>query len=65
VQPSPILALACYSPPTIANGLPPHRVGRPTVTTDYMSLFGGAAETQPADSLANRWTAFQPGFDAT
>jgi hypothetical protein len=36
-----------------------------TVPTDYMSLFGCAVETQPADALAVRWSAFEPGFDAT
>jgi len=36
-----------------------------TVTTDYTSLFGGEAQTQPADSLLDGWDDFLPGFDAT
>ncbi|WP_170753481.1 nuclear transport factor 2 family protein [Ruegeria lacuscaerulensis] len=36
-----------------------------TVTTDYTSLWGGDAVTQPADALVADWSAFLPGFDAT
>ena len=36
-----------------------------TVTTDYTSLWGGDAVTQPADELVAGWSAFLPGFDAT
>ncbi|WP_170386546.1 nuclear transport factor 2 family protein [Ruegeria atlantica] len=36
-----------------------------TVTSDYTSLWGGDAVTQPADELVAGWFAFLPGFDAT
>ncbi len=36
-----------------------------TVTTDYTSLWGGDAVTQPAAELVAGWAAFLPGFDST
>ncbi|MEM8795266.1 MAG: nuclear transport factor 2 family protein [Pseudomonadota bacterium] len=36
-----------------------------TVTTDYTSLFGGAAVTQPSKELVAGWASFLPGFDIT
>ncbi len=35
------------------------------ITTDYTSLFGGKAVTQPADDLIRTWAGFLPGFDST
>jgi hypothetical protein len=35
------------------------------VRTDYTELFGGQAETLPADELVKRWQGLVPGFDAT
>jgi hypothetical protein len=35
------------------------------VRTDYTELFGGEAETLPADELVRRWQGLLPGFDAT
>jgi fermentation-respiration switch protein FrsA (DUF1100 family) len=35
------------------------------VTTDYTSLFGGAARVQSADELVESWRGLLPGFDAT
>ncbi|TWF81691.1 SnoaL-like protein [Pseudonocardia hierapolitana] len=35
------------------------------VRTDYTELFGGEAETLPADELVERWKGLVPGFDAT
>ncbi|GAA6165019.1 nuclear transport factor 2 family protein [Pelagimonas sp. KU-00592-HH] len=36
-----------------------------TVTTDYSSLWGGDAITQPTDALVGAWAGFLPGFDST
>ncbi|MEM7301810.1 MAG: nuclear transport factor 2 family protein [Pseudomonadota bacterium] len=36
-----------------------------TVTTDYSSLWGGEAVTQPSDELIAGWAAFLPGFEIT
>ena len=36
-----------------------------TITTDYVSLFGGAPTTQPSADLVNGWRALLPGFDGT
>lgn len=35
------------------------------VRTDYTSLWGGQAETQPVDDLIAQWTEFVSGFGAT
>ncbi|MER8502428.1 nuclear transport factor 2 family protein [Mesorhizobium sp. M0904] len=35
------------------------------VTTDYTSLFGGAAATSGRDALIAQWQGLLPGFDAT
>ncbi|MER9962141.1 nuclear transport factor 2 family protein [Mesorhizobium sp. M0045] len=36
-----------------------------SVTTDYTSLFGGAAATSGRDALIAQWQGLLPGFDAT
>ena len=36
-----------------------------SVTTDYSSLWGGDAVTQPTDELIASWSSFLPGFEVT